>query len=116
MYRFKATITVRQGRVASPQAEQALREFAKYLTDVLTPLYIRCDQKPSYYHPDEESEMRDIDYMELILQLHRDCKRVQSVVFLSQIVHALSSLYDNTGQTRVLCSLEDVQIVPHGDD
>ena len=113
MYRFKAIITVRQGRVATEKSEEALRSYAEgLLLSVTNPLHISCKQSFSYYHPDEEAEMRGIDYVELRLHLWRDCKRFRSVVSLSQLVRALSDLYDGTADTQVLCQIEEPDISP----
>ncbi|MBR4276548.1 MAG: hypothetical protein IKQ32_06240 [Prevotella sp.] len=108
MYRFKAIITVRQGRIASEKSEEALRSYAEHLLlSVLNPLRISCKQSFAYYHPDEEAEMRGIDYVELNLHIWRDCKRFRSVVSLSQLVRALSDIFDGTADTQVLCQIEE---------
>ena len=111
MYRFKAIITVRQGRVASEKSEEALRNYAeRLLLSVSNPLHISCKQSFAYYHTDEEAEMRGIDYVELHLHLWRDCKRFRSVVSLSQLIRALSDLYDGTADTQVLCQIEEPDV------
>lgn len=113
MYRFKATITVRQGRVATDESEQALQNYAKdNLLPVLLHPRMECRQSFAYYHPDEESEMKGIDYVELNIRILRDCKRFRSVLSLSQLVRALSDLFDDTADTQVLCQIHDPEIVP----
>jgi|GEM_PF-3595550 hypothetical protein len=115
-YLFKATVTVRQQRVASQKSEQALQEFAEQnFLSVLNPLLISSKQSFSYYHPDEEAEMKAIDYVELHISLQRPCKRFRSVVALSQLVLALSNLFDGTAGTEVQCSLDDPLLLPLGD-
>ena len=117
MYRFKATITIRQGRAASKKSEESLRCYADVqLLSVLNPLRISCKQSFSYYHPDEEAEVRGIDYVELILHLQRDCKRFRSVVSLSQLVRALSDLFDGTAGTQVRCLIEEPENAPSGEN
>lgn len=116
-YLFKATITVRQQRVASEKSEQALQEFAEQdFLPVLNPLLISSKQSFSYYHPDEEAEMKAIDYVELHISLQRPCKRFRSVVALSQLVLALSNLLDGTAGTEVQCSLDDPLLLSPDDE
>lgn len=55
--------------------------------------------------------MRDIDFVELHLQLQRDCKRFRSVVSLAQLIHALSDLFDDTADTQILCSIHEPEVV-----
>ena len=113
MYRFKATITIRQGHMASEKSEQALQNYIKdNLLPVFLHLRMECSHSFAYYHPDEEAEMSSIDYVELNLQLRRDCKRFRSVLSLSQLVHALSDLFDDIAGTQVLCEIQDPEIVP----
>ena len=115
-YLFKATVTVRQQRVASQKSEQALQEFAEQnFLSVLNPLLISSKQSFSYYHPDEEAEIKAIDYVELHISLQRPCKRFRSVVALSQLVLALSNLFDGTAGTEVQCSLDDPLLLPLDD-
>lgn len=119
-YLFKATVTVRQQRVTSQKSEQALQEFAEQnFLSVLNPLLISSlissKQSFSYYHPDEEAEMKAIDYVELHISLQRPCKRFRSVVALSQLVLALSNLFDGTAGTEVQCSLDDPLLLPLDD-
>lgn len=115
-YLFKATVTVRQQRVASQKSEQALQEFAEQnFLSVLNPLLISSKQSFSYYHPDEEAEMKAIDYVELHISLQRPCKRFRSVVALSQLVLDLSNLFDGTAGTEVQCSLDDPLLLPLDD-
>ena len=116
-YLFKATVTVRQERVASEKSEQALRNFAEQnFLQVLNPLLISSKQSFSYYHPDEEAEMKAIDYVELHISLQRPCKRFRSVVALSQLVLALSNLLDGTAGTEVQCSLDDPLLISPDDE
>lgn len=116
-YLFKATITVRQQRVASEKSEQALQEFSEQdFLPVLNPLLISSKQSFSYYHPDEEAEMKAIDYVELHISLQRPCKRFRSVVALSQLVLALSNLLDGTAGTEVQCSLDDPLLLSPDDE
>lgn len=59
--------------------------------------------------------MKAIDYVELNISLQRPCKRFRSVVALSQLVRALSDLFDGTAETEVQCSLEDPLLLPLDD-
>lgn len=57
--------------------------------------------------------MRGVDYVELILQIQRDCKRFRSVEALGRLVRALSDLLDGAAETEVLCQIEEPESVPY---
>lgn len=50
-----------------------------------------------YFHPDEESEMRGIEFEGTQIHIEKACKKPQSVVHLSQIIFSLCALFSSCG-------------------
>lgn len=48
-----------------------------------------------YFHPDEESEMRGIEFEGTQIHIEKGCKKPQSVVHLSQIIFSLCALFSS---------------------
>lgn len=60
-----------------------------------------------YYHPDEEAEVRGIDYVALNVSLTFQCKKFRSLVYVAQIIQSLTALYDGTSGVAYQCNIHD---------
>ena len=60
-----------------------------------------------YYHPDEENEMTDTEFLAMNVLLTFQCKRFRSLVHVAQIVQSLTALFDGTFGVAYQCTIED---------
>ena len=75
---------------------QGLKNCEAHLMQTFDTLpFYKKESGPDYYHPDEYSEMGDIDNVRWRLRLHGCCGNLREVPFLLQLVQALTGLYDD---------------------
>ena len=110
MFLLEMSITVDPHCAAGKNADNICNEIAQKIVDVLLPLGFECRRNTRWYHPDEESEMRGIDFQALDVQAGLVVDEFRQLPPLVQIVQALSSLYDEPGGTS--CSSRILRAEP----
>ncbi len=93
MYRLSMTVKVRQ--LLASERESLLESRTDEVCDILRSFGCSPTPRRFYFHPDEEAEVRGIEFPGVEIHILRDCKRPQSVVHLSQIVFSLCALFSS---------------------
>lgn len=107
MFLLEMSITIDPHRPEGKTADKICNDIAQKMVDVLLPLGFECRRNTYWYHPDEECEMRGIDFQALDIQVGIVAGEFRQLPPLAQIVQALASLYDEPG--GVSCSSRILQ-------
>ncbi len=103
MYLLKAIITIDLGRPESPRTNQLLQDLQNDILGPLVPLHFGHKNKNSYYHPDDEAEMNNVNYVTREIFLTRECHKFRSLVYLSQLVQSVAGLFDGVNGAHCNC-------------
>lgn len=110
MFLLEMSIIIDPHRPEGKTTDKICNDIAQRIVDVLLPLGFECRRNTHWYHPDEESEMRGIDFQALDVQAGLVVDEFRQLPPLVQIVQALSSLYDEPG--GISCSSRILRAEP----
>lgn len=89
MYHFKAEIIYNPLSQEDEEAKLKAAFFRKYLHLVLSPFRLEIKQHESYYHPDDEAEYHNRDYVMYHLTIDL---MTENIAFLLDLKEALSHI------------------------
>lgn len=115
-YHLKAFVTIDPKRPNSPSVQSLLVKRGEGMMKVLEPIGVQCKTHFSYYHPDEEYELADTDFVTLVMELACHCKKFRSLVLVAQIIQSLTALFDGTFGIAYHCRIADPNPVPPDDE
>jgi hypothetical protein len=103
MYKFCAVIIIDPFLPAGDPHE---RDACRFVCDVLAPMKeniwkIDIREEKEYYYPSEEYEMRSEDYVIYHLRLYRECNKMSSVVYLSQLFSSIAALSNSISPASI---------------
>lgn len=105
-YILEMSIDIDSHRPYGPKVENALKKMGEQIIDCLLPLgFENRIRGISLYHPDEECEVRGIDFAAWSLQPCVVAAEFRQVPFLVQAVQAIAGLFDNPEGFSVSCRL-----------
>ncbi|KAA6323101.1 hypothetical protein EZS27_027433 [termite gut metagenome] len=108
MYKFQAVIIIDSSHPGNTFRTKGMCEVAQ---EVLAPmkegiLKIDIHEDVEYYYPSEEREMRNENYTRYHLRLYRECNKMSSVVYLSQLFSSIAALLNSVGIASISFELQ----------
>ncbi len=100
MYGLEFTITINPKAPDSKSQREQLKNLESRFLAPLKPLYVEAQQSFGYYYPDDECELARINYIYSKLTVLMICSTLRQATLLTQIVLALTNLYDGEEATR----------------
>ena len=105
------TFTVDSKRPDTTDCRNILQGYTQMACSTMEALGFSGKGSFCFYHPDEESEMNDIDYLAMRIDMKRTCKRLRSVACLSQIALALAAMSDGLNGLSWQCLIHEPKIL-----
>ena len=105
------TFTVDSKRPDTSDCRNLLQDYIQLVSDTTAALGFSVKTSFYFYHPDEESEMNDIDYIAMRIDIKRTCKRLRSVACLSQIALALAAMNNGLNGLSWQCLIHEPKIL-----
>lgn len=107
MYGLEFTITINPKAPDSKSQRERLKTLESSFLAPLKPLCVETRQSFEYYYPDDECELARINYICSRLTVLMVCNTLRQAALLTQIVLALTNLYDGEEAIRWDAHIEE---------
>lgn len=105
-YSLEFVFNINPHSIVTETLLQKLKAHETQLLQCLTPVGMyRLNSGAAYFHPDDESELRGVEFVCWEIHIRANCRTIREVPFVIQIAQGIAGLFDDPDGTGCSCRL-----------